>query len=129
MQADAVPLLDELDDSSKRMPGLYTAVPTPASNLLQLWSVIFDSEDRTVQAAVSLCYTFGHSGGRVLGLSWAPDTAYTAPPLAPFEEVQPKLFHAATDATTVQHADTVGLLAAACADGVLRVYACPTAGA
>jgi hypothetical protein len=129
MQADTVPLLDELDVSSNRMPGLYTAVPAPASNLLQLWSVTFDSEDRTVQAAVSLCYTFGHSGGRVLGLSWAPDTAYTARPLAPFEEIQPKLFHAATDATTVQHADTVGLLAAACADGVLRVYACPTAGA
>ena len=129
MQADAVPLLNELDDSTKRLPGLHTAVPTPASNLLQLWSVTFDSEDRTVQAAVSSCYTFGHSGGRVLGLSWAPDTAYTAPPLAPFQELVPKLFREQTDPTDIQHADTVGLLAAACADGVLRVYACPTAGA
>lgn len=62
----------------------------------------------------------------MLGLSWAPDTSYSAPCDPPLTGPNTDAVQSASSNKQVPQADTAGLLAAACGDGVLRVWACPS---
>jgi hypothetical protein len=93
----AVGVQDRLEDAC--VIGKACAGP----NLLQIWSLSLHPE----LVMPSMAYAIAHEGGRVLSLSWAPDTPSAM-------------------SGVVSHPHLLGILAATCGDGRVRIYACPT---
>ncbi|KAG5183694.1 hypothetical protein JKP88DRAFT_348557 [Tribonema minus] len=136
MQAD-----DPRPYNDQGLPGTLVGISSPAPSLLQVWAMQLPqalplpaaeaaTEDGGAVAApppvqpaakATLAYAIAHGGGRGMNVAWAPDPgAYDA---------------AASNGAVAEAAGpcspqaTLGLLAAAFADGLLRIYLCPAVSA